>query len=224
MQNFESVFDNRSFDRDKLIAFGFKEEGQAYVYTVPLSDPQFELKLTIFKNGKIISDVIDRETGEAYTLVKVPAATGAFVGKLRSDVEKIVAGIANKCFYPDVFKSHVSRQVIAYVKNKYGDELEFLWPKFPRNAIFRRADNAKWYAAILTVAKNKLGLIGDEIIEIIDLRADSAQIAAMTDGEKYFPGYHMNKKHWLTICLDGSVSAEEIYALIDNSYLLAKKK
>ncbi len=99
-----------------------------------------------------------------------------------------------------------------------------MWPKFPRNAIFRRADNAKWYAAILTVAKNKLGLIGDEIIEIIDLRADSAQIAAMTDGEKYFPGYHMNKKHWLTICLDGSVPAEEIYTLIDNSYLLAQKK
>lgn len=224
MQNFESIFDNRSFDRDKLIAFGFKEEAQAYVYTAPLSDSQFELKLTIFKNGKIISDVIDRETDEVYALVKVPAATGAFVGKLRSDVEKIVAGIADKCFYADVFKSNVSRQVIAYVKNKYGDELEFLWPKFPRNAIFRRADNAKWYAAILTVAKNKLGLIGDEIIEIIDLRADSAQIAAMTDGEKYFPGYHMNKKHWLTICLDGSVPAEEIYTLIDNSYLLAQKK
>lgn len=224
MKNFESVFDNRSFDRDKLIAFGFKEETQAYVYAVPLSDPQFELKLTIFKNGKIISDVIDRETGEVYALVKIPAATGAFVGKLRSDIEKIVAEIADKCFYADVFKSDVSRQVIAYVKNKYGDELEFLWPKFPRNAIFRRADNAKWYAAILTVAKNKLGLIGDEVIEIIDLRADPAQITSIIDGEKYFPGYHMNKKYWLTICLDGSVAAEEIYSRIDNSYLLAQKK
>ncbi len=224
MKNFESVFDNRSFDRDKLIAFGFKEETQAYVYAVLLSDPQFELKLTIFKNGKIISDVIDRETGEVYALVKIPAATGAFVGKLRSDIEKIVAEIADKCFYADIFKSDVSRQVIAYVKNKYGDELEFLWPKFPRNAIFRRADNAKWYAAILTVAKNKLGLIGDEVIEIIDLRADPAQITSIIDGEKYFPGYHMNKKYWLTICLDSSVAAEEIYSRIDNSYLLAQKK
>ncbi len=32
------------------------------------------------------------------------------------------------------------------------------------------------------------------------------------------PGYHMNKKHWNTIFLDGSVPSEEIARMIDDSY------
>ena len=32
------------------------------------------------------------------------------------------------------------------------------------------------------------------------------------------PGYHMNKKHWNTITLDGSLSEEDIMVMIDHSY------
>jgi predicted DNA-binding protein (MmcQ/YjbR family) len=32
------------------------------------------------------------------------------------------------------------------------------------------------------------------------------------------PGYHMNKKHWNTVTLDGSVPREEILAMIQHSY------
>lgn len=34
------------------------------------------------------------------------------------------------------------------------------------------------------------------------------------------PGYYMNKRHWNTICLDGSLNDAEICALIDDSYAL----
>ena len=34
------------------------------------------------------------------------------------------------------------------------------------------------------------------------------------------PGYHMNKKHWNTILVDGSVSRSEILRWIDHSYAL----
>jgi predicted DNA-binding protein (MmcQ/YjbR family) len=34
------------------------------------------------------------------------------------------------------------------------------------------------------------------------------------------PGYHMNKKHWNTIYVDGSVSDEKLKAWIDDSYWL----
>ncbi len=39
--------------------------------------------------------------------------------------------------------------------------------------------------------------------------------------EKYaavVPGYHMNKTHWNTITLDGTIPPREIYAMIDHSY------
>jgi predicted DNA-binding protein (MmcQ/YjbR family) len=32
------------------------------------------------------------------------------------------------------------------------------------------------------------------------------------------PGYHMNKKHWNTVQLDGSVPDKEIFSWIDHSY------
>jgi len=37
------------------------------------------------------------------------------------------------------------------------------------------------------------------------------------------PGYHMNKKHWNTILVDGSVSAKQLKQWIDHSYELVAK-
>ncbi len=37
-------------------------------------------------------------------------------------------------------------------------------------------------------------------------------------------GYYMNKKHWNTITLDGSIPDDEIFAMIDESYALVTKK
>lgn len=38
------------------------------------------------------------------------------------------------------------------------------------------------------------------------------------------PGYHMNKKHWNTIVVDGSVSSKQLKEWIDDSYDLVKGK
>ncbi len=38
------------------------------------------------------------------------------------------------------------------------------------------------------------------------------------------PGYHMNKKHWITVVMDGSISDKLIKAWTDNSYNLVFKK
>ena len=37
------------------------------------------------------------------------------------------------------------------------------------------------------------------------------------------PGYHMNKRHWNTITLDGSIDDGEIFTMIDDSYNLVVK-
>jgi predicted DNA-binding protein (MmcQ/YjbR family) len=38
------------------------------------------------------------------------------------------------------------------------------------------------------------------------------------------PGYHMNKKHWNTIIVDGSVSSQQLKEWIDHSYELVTPK
>ena len=119
------------------------------------------------------------------------------------------------------FKSKQALLIKNYVRERYGDEFEYLWEKTPENAVFRRQDNKKWYGAVLTVKRDRIGLKGDEKIEVLDLRGKPEEIAQIVDGERYFPAYHMNKKSWYTICLDGSVSVAEICERIDKSYQLA---
>lgn len=36
------------------------------------------------------------------------------------------------------------------------------------------------------------------------------------------PGYHMNKKHWNTVRIDGSIADNKILSLIDHSYEIVK--
>lgn len=41
--------------------------------------------------------------------------------------------------------------------------------------------------------------------------------------ESVLPGYHMNKKHWNTIIVDGSLSKKQLCTMMDNSYNLVGK-
>ena len=58
----------------------------------------------------------------------------------------------------------------------------------------------------------------------INLKCDPA--FAIELREKYSavtPGYHMNKKHWNTVNIDGTIPDNEIFSWIDHSYSLVKK-
>jgi predicted DNA-binding protein (MmcQ/YjbR family) len=55
----------------------------------------------------------------------------------------------------------------------------------------------------------------------VNLKCDPAY--ALELRERYpcvQPGYHMNKKHWNTILLDGSIPDKEVFSWIDHSYNL----
>ena len=221
MPNTDTIFKNLKAIPEQLRIFGFTENADAYVYSTDLVDGQFNMTVTVSKEGQVSAEVMESASGESYVLHRVPGAAGAFVGRVRDEYERVLRIIADACCERDVFKSEGARQVIRYVREKYHDELEFLWERFPGNAIFRRQDNAKWYAALLIVQKGKLKLSGDGLVEILDLRMRPEGIDALVDGRIYFPGYHMNKKHWVTVCLDGSVPEEEIFRRIDESFALA---
>ena len=49
------------------------------------------------------------------------------------------------------------------------------------------------------------------------------EVQRLVDNKSIFPAWHMNKKHWITIILDGSMPLDEIFKFIDRSYELAKK-
>lgn len=223
MKNEQQFFIRKRVDNDKLEAYGFKKDNGTFCYQTKVLDEQFLMEVYI-KDGAVQTRLLDVNNECEYTLHIVSGAQGEFVTAVRTAYEKVLLDIRDKCFADDVFKSDSAKAVMQYVSGKYDTPLEFLWEKFPENAIYRRKDNQKWYAAILTVAGNKIGLDCSEKIEILDLRINPMQMEETIDHKKYFPGYHMNKKNWYTICLDGSVENDDIFKRIDISYELAKKK
>lgn len=218
------IFRNYTPDFQRLEAFGFARRGELWNYTAPVADGQLLLTVTVSARGKVTARVSDAASGEEYVLHRVAGVRGSFVGRVKADCETVLQEIRNRCFARDVFHSGDARTVIRYVRETYGDELEFLWARSPQNAVWRRKDNQKWYGALLTVAPDKLGLDGKESMEILDLRIDPQRMEAVLDGRHCLPGYHMNKKSWFTVCLDGSLPAERIFRWIDDSYRIAAKK
>ena len=110
----------------------------------------------------------------------------------------------------------------ADIENHYGASPEFLWKRNPDYAAFRRTDNRKWFAVFMpSTPRERLGLSGGGAVDIVDLKCDPKLQGSLLDGRRYLPGYHMNKEHWLTVLLDGSVPMEELEALVAVSYDLA---
>ena len=220
---YDDIFKNKIPLSDKLLSFGFIFKKDSYVYSCKIADQQFDLIIFVSPNGEVKTKIIDPDTEDEYTLHFAEGTTGKFIGKVRADYFRILQAIADNCFETKIFRSEYANEVIRYIKEKYQHKLEYLWQKFPENAIVRRADNHKWYVVLLTVEKNKIGLEGNGKVEIIDLRIDPEKLTKIVDGQRFFSGYHMNKKHWMTICLDGSVDLRDIFNYIDDSYILAKK-
>ena len=55
----------------------------------------------------------------------------------------------------------------------------------------------------------------------INLKCDPARaIELREENPAVIPGYHMNKKHWNTVIMDGSLTRKLVLSLIDHSYEL----
>lgn len=205
-----------------LPVLGFAADGEGgFCRSFLIAEGRMRMDVRVDAGGAVSAGVTDVDTGDPYTLFLVEEVAGGFVGSVRADYERVLSDIAERCCEKEIFKLPQTKELIAYAREKFGDEPEYLWEKTPDNAILRRPDNRKWYAAILTVRRNRLGGEGEEKTEAVDLRADPTFIAERVDGKKFLPGYHMNKQHWFTVPLDGTVPSEELFRLLDESRTLA---
>ena len=220
MRDLKEFLRNRSIDIIKLQRYGFKGEKNKYKLYKKIEEGQFEV-IVEFENNRMISRLIDVVSEEEYILADVENAQGAFVGKVREEYENVLNDIIEKCTIKDVFKLEQTKQVIKYISNKYHDELEFLWEKYDNNAIWRNKQNKKWYGILMVINEDRLGGDPNKEVEVLDLRFQREEIEKKVDNKKIFPGYHMNKKSWITIKMDNTLEIKKIQDLIDNSYRLS---
>lgn len=113
------------------------------------------------------------------------------------------------------------KELFEWAKEGYGTNPDYPWNDW--NCVLRHKENNKWYALIMEVPERKLGLAGDRIVDILNVKCDPILIGSLRMKPGYFPAYHMNKDKWISIILDGTVSDDEIKDLIELSYQLTKK-
>ena len=105
-----------------------------------------------------------------------------------------------------------------FINENYNAESNYPWLKYPNYEVFRHSNNRKWFALIMDIPKNKLGLPGTDIIDVVNFKCDPLLIGSLLKEAGFFPAYHMNKESWITVALDKSVNDDTIKMLLDMSY------
>ncbi len=109
-------------------------------------------------------------------------------------------------------------RITRYIQDTYGTQAEYLWADSPGNAIFRHSASKKWYAAMMRILPEKLGLTGEEALDVMDIKCSTIMIGSLLSTKGFLPAYHMNKNHWTSIVLDNSVPDDQITPLLELSY------
>ena len=113
--------------------------------------------------------------------------------------------------------------ILNYVFDTYGTEPEYLWESSPESAVLRNMMSGKWYATIMSVKRQILGLDGEGFVDVMNVKCDPILVGSLRMKNGFLPAYHMNKEHWNTVRPD-LVSREDLEAMIEESFDLTKPK
>ncbi|WP_165249138.1 MmcQ/YjbR family DNA-binding protein [Adlercreutzia sp. ZJ141] len=112
-------------------------------------------------------------------------------------------------------------QVFDVAESRYGAKLICKWPdKNPGYVVLIHPVSRKWFGLVADIPGRYIGLDNIEKLDILNVKADPLLVSSLLHEEGYHPAWHMNKEHWVTIRLDGSVSFEQIEGLLDMSFTL----
>ena len=92
--------------------------------------------------------------------------------------------------------------------------------------VLRHGPGGKWFGLLMKVPRGKVGLSGEGVAEILNLKCDPMLSFGLRQTHPdILPAWHMNKQHWISVRLEGEVPEETLETLIRMSYdLISKKK
>ncbi len=113
-------------------------------------------------------------------------------------------------------------ELMSFIPDFTGEKAEY--PFGDDTAVFRHSDNRKWFAVLMNIPREKLGLFGTGNIDIVNFKCDPLLSRSLFREGGVFPAYHMNKEKWISVLLDGSAPSEKVKWLSEISFNLTAKK
>ena len=215
------IFKSYQFNKEKAHAYGFVENGEVWTYSCQILNDDFSMTVSITPDN-VSFQVFDQETGDLYPQVHMESMRGSFVGSVREACLEILYQIRKACFDVQDFICPQTKRIMAQVQEKYGNQLEYLWEKSPDTAVLRHEGNQKWYAVVMRIPWDKLEKGREGLVEAVNIKHD--QVADLLSQKGIYPAFHMNKRYWLSLVLDDSLSDDDVLELLEISWNLTLKK
>ena len=118
-------------------------------------------------------------------------------------------------------------RLFSFARERWGIDPDSPFRDYPEAAVLRHADSGKWFAIVMPVKAEKLGLParqrGGEL-DVINLKCQPPLVTMLLEREGVCPADHMNRKHWVSIVLDSSFPEEELFQLLELSFRLTGKR
>ena len=215
------IFKAYQFNSKKAKEYGFVTDRGAWTYSSTILQGDFLMRVIVV-DGDLSFQVFDQETGDLYPQVHMTSMRGTFVGNVREACLEVLYEIRKSCFDVQDFIYPQTKRIMSRVQEKYENQLEYLWEKSPDTAILRHENNQKWYAVLMKISWDKLEKGREGLVEAVNLKHD--QVSDLLVKKGIYPAFHMNKRYWISVPLDDSLSDEEILELIEKSWNLTLKK
>ena len=215
------IFRAYQFNSKKAKEYGFVEDQGIWTYSSIILQGDFLMRITV-EGSDLRFQVFDQETGDLYPQVHMESMRGTFVGSVREACLEELFDIRKACFEVEEFICPQTKRIMTRVQEMYENQLEYLWEKSPDTAVLRHEDNQKWYAVLMKISWKKLDKARDGLVEVVNLKHD--QVSDLLAENGIYPGFHMNKRYWISLPLDDTLTDEKVLELFEKSYILTSKK
>ena len=212
------LLEQYDIDCKRAIAYGFSRTEAGLELKKEL--PGVGLYAVFVIAGKSFEvNVFDADIDEEYLPFNVLDNITGFVTGIREQVEDLVQEIKEKC----LLNSNMKLRLMEYCERKFGTEPEAPWEDSPDAYTFKTAKRNKWYALFMTIPYKSLGLVAKGTLDVVNIKLPPEKVLDLIDRVHFYPAYHMNKKHWITIVLDKEVDEPLVQQLLEESYGLVDK-
>lgn len=228
----DEVFARMALIPGALEKRGFDLKDGAYILRTTLPKSGFDLTLEITPSGRASGRATDPDTGDEYAPLHAANPTLAFACMVQDEYRRLLEEIASECFRPRSFASDQGNRLEALINDAWGDVPDNPFSNMDAGAF--RTPGGKWYALVMMVPRDKLagsregGAGSDEgrgsapggLVEAANLKADPEEIPSLIQRDGIFKAWHMNKRHWITVLLDGTLDDASLMTLVARSRAL----
>ena len=215
------IFKAYQFISKKAKEYGFVENQGLWTYNSTILQGDFLMRVIVV-DGDLSFQVFDQETGDLYHQVHMESMRGTFVGSVREACLEVLYDIRKSCFEVQEFLCPQTKRIMTLVQAKYENQLEYLWEKSPDTAVLRHEENQKWYAILMRIPWDRLDKGREGLVEAVNLKHD--QVADLLSQDGIYPAFHMNKRYWISLPLDDTLTDEKVLELFERSWFLTSKK